>query len=68
MFGLALEALDFTVRPILCRVRMGAPEGGPRTHHALIVDHRGLRLACRCRLPRSRHRLHRYESMRRSSK
>lgn len=37
LFGLALEALDFTVRPILCRVPMGAPEGGPRTHQALIV-------------------------------
>lgn len=41
LFGLALEALDFTVRPILCRVRMGAPEGGPRTHHALIVTIEG---------------------------
>ncbi|WP_247473816.1 arylamine N-acetyltransferase [Bradyrhizobium sp. 182] len=37
LFGLALEALDFTVRAILCRGRMGAPEGGPRTHQALIV-------------------------------
>lgn len=41
LFGLALEALDFTVRPILCRVRMGAREGGPRTHHALIVTIEG---------------------------
>nr|WP_247355035.1 hypothetical protein [Bradyrhizobium sp. 160] len=29
---MALEALDFTVWAILCRGRMGAPEGGPRTH------------------------------------
>lgn len=27
LFGLALEALDFTVRPILCRVRIGGSVG-----------------------------------------
>lgn len=38
LFGHALVALGFDVQPILCRVRMGAPAGGPRTHRAFIVS------------------------------
>ncbi len=37
LFGQALEALGFAARPVLARVRMGAPCGGPRTHHAWVV-------------------------------
>lgn len=37
LFGLALDSLGFAARPIFCRVRMGAPIGGPRTHQAFIV-------------------------------
>ncbi|NRP70900.1 N-hydroxyarylamine O-acetyltransferase [Ensifer psoraleae] len=42
LFGLALGALGFTIQPILCRVRMGAAEGGPRTHQAFIVTIEGV--------------------------
>jgi N-hydroxyarylamine O-acetyltransferase len=38
LYGAALGALGFAVRPILARVRMGAPEGGPRTHLAWIAS------------------------------
>jgi len=37
LFGQALAALGFDARPVLARVRMGAPEGGARTHLAWIV-------------------------------
>lgn len=37
LFGAALIALGYRIRPILGRVRMGAPAGGPRTHLAHIV-------------------------------
>lgn len=37
LFGLALSEIGFDARPVLGRVRMGAPEGGPRAHHAFIV-------------------------------
>lgn len=37
LFGMALQAAGFTARPILGRVRMGAPSGGPRAHQAWIV-------------------------------
>lgn len=42
LFGQALEALGFAARPILGRVRMGAPRGGPRSHHAWIVTVEGV--------------------------
>ena len=38
LFEQALVALGFSTRPSLCRVRMGAPTGGPRTHQAVIVS------------------------------
>lgn len=38
LFEQALVAHGFSTRPSLCRVRMGAPTGGPRTHQALIVS------------------------------
>jgi N-hydroxyarylamine O-acetyltransferase len=37
LLGSALRAIGFSVRLILARVRMGAPAGGPRSHHAWIV-------------------------------
>jgi N-hydroxyarylamine O-acetyltransferase len=37
LFGAALAALGFVARPVLARVRMGAPEGGARTHLAWVV-------------------------------
>lgn len=37
LFGAALAAAGFTARPVLARVRMGAPEGGARTHLAWTV-------------------------------
>lgn len=37
LFGLALDALTFQARPVLGRVRMGGPTGGPRAHLAHIV-------------------------------
>lgn len=37
LFGQALENLGFAIRPVLGRVRMGAPAGGPRAHHAFVV-------------------------------
>jgi len=37
LFGSALGALGYTSRPVLGRVRMGAPTGGPRAHLAHIV-------------------------------
>ena len=37
LLGLALNALGFAARPILARVRMGAPAGGPRAHLAWVV-------------------------------
>ena len=41
LLGWALKALGFSVRPILARVRMGAPAGGARTHFAWIADVNG---------------------------
>lgn len=38
LFGQALDALGFAARPVLGRVRMGAPTGGPRSHHAFVVS------------------------------
>jgi N-hydroxyarylamine O-acetyltransferase len=37
LFGQALAALGCALRPVLGRVRMGAPTGGPRTHLAQVV-------------------------------
>lgn len=37
LFGAALAALGYTAQPILGRVRMGAPVGGPRAHLAWLV-------------------------------
>lgn len=38
LFGMALQALGYAPRPLLCRVRNGAPQGGARTHQAFEVD------------------------------
>jgi len=43
LFGMALEALGHAPRPLLCRVRNGAPEGGARTHQAFEVIAEGER-------------------------
>lgn len=43
LFGMALEALGFAPRTLLCRVRNGAPEGGARTHQAFEVRAEGER-------------------------
>lgn len=43
LFGMALEALGYAPRTILCRVRNGAPEGGARTHQAFEVEAEGQR-------------------------
>ncbi len=37
LFAKALETCGFQFRPVLARVRMGAPAGGPRSHIAWIV-------------------------------
>lgn len=37
LLGAALDAAGFAKRPVLGRVRMGAPTGGPRSHQAWIV-------------------------------
>jgi N-hydroxyarylamine O-acetyltransferase len=37
LLATALDALGDASQPILGRVRLGAPQGGPRAHHALIV-------------------------------
>jgi N-hydroxyarylamine O-acetyltransferase len=37
LFGAALAAFGFAARPVLARVRMGAAEGGARTHLAFVV-------------------------------
>lgn len=37
LFGTALAAFGFAVRPVLARVRMGAAEGGARSHLAWVV-------------------------------
>ncbi len=37
LFGRALGAFGFSARPVLARVRMGAIEGGARTHLAWVV-------------------------------
>ena len=37
LLGAALQAMDFSRRAVLGRVRMGAPVGGPRVHLAWIV-------------------------------
>jgi len=37
LFGAALTAFGFKAAPVLGRVRMGAPSGGPRAHHAFVV-------------------------------
>jgi N-hydroxyarylamine O-acetyltransferase len=38
LFGQALEALGFSYTPVLARVRMGQPEGGPRAHLFFLVE------------------------------
>lgn len=38
LFGAALEAAGFEARRVLARVRNGAPEGGPRSHLAWLVE------------------------------
>ncbi|MFN3936261.1 MAG: arylamine N-acetyltransferase family protein [Gemmobacter sp.] len=37
LFGEALRALGFAIQPVLARVRLGAPVGGPKAHLAWIV-------------------------------
>ena len=37
LFGAALKAIGFESRPVFCRVRMGAAQGGARSHLAHIV-------------------------------
>jgi N-hydroxyarylamine O-acetyltransferase len=37
LLGAALDALGYAAQSILGRVRLGAPVGGPRAHHAWIV-------------------------------
>ena len=37
LFGAALQAIGFESRPVFCRVRMGAAQGGARSHLAHIV-------------------------------
>lgn len=37
LFGIALKNLGYDARPVLGRVRMGAPQGGPRAHLAHLV-------------------------------
>jgi len=41
LFAEALTALDYSFRPVMARVRMGADRGGARTHLAFIVDLEG---------------------------
>jgi N-hydroxyarylamine O-acetyltransferase len=41
LFGAALAAFGFAARPVLARVRMGAPQGGARTHLAWLVTLEG---------------------------
>jgi len=43
LFGLALEALGYAPRTLLCRVRNGATQGGARTHQAFEVAAEGSR-------------------------
>jgi len=43
LFGMALEALGYAPRTLLCRVRNGAPQGGARTHQAFAVETGGAR-------------------------
>lgn len=38
LLGAAMAAIGLAIRPVLGRVRMGAPVGGPRTHLAWIVS------------------------------
>ncbi|MCF7966829.1 MAG: arylamine N-acetyltransferase [Methylobacter tundripaludum] len=38
LLGLVLTELGFNFEPILARVRMGRPEGGPRAHLAFLVN------------------------------
>jgi N-hydroxyarylamine O-acetyltransferase len=38
LFGQALSAFGFHYTPILARVRMGQPEGGPRAHLCFLVE------------------------------
>ncbi|NGO63319.1 arylamine N-acetyltransferase [Rhizobium daejeonense] len=42
LFGGALQAFGFDAAPVLGRVRMGAPVGGPRAHHAFVVSIEGV--------------------------
>lgn len=41
LFLAALEAFGFRARPVLGRVFMGRPKGGPRTHQASLVEIKG---------------------------
>jgi len=38
LFGQALSAFGFRYTPVLARVRMGRPEGGPRTHLCFLAE------------------------------
>ncbi|PZU86636.1 MAG: arylamine N-acetyltransferase [Shinella sp.] len=38
LFAGVLDAFGFETLPVLGRVRMGAPVGGPRAHHAFVVS------------------------------
>lgn len=46
LLGRALVALGFHVAPVLGRVRMGAPRGGPRAHLAHLVTASGRTWLC----------------------
>lgn len=48
LMGMAMEALGFEARPMLCRVRNGAPVGGARTHLAHAVTIGGVTLLADC--------------------
>ncbi|WP_417686068.1 arylamine N-acetyltransferase family protein [Roseibium sp.] len=37
LYGAALEAIGFEFKPVLARVRKGAPQGGARTHLAFVA-------------------------------
>ncbi|WP_417669298.1 arylamine N-acetyltransferase family protein [Roseibium sp.] len=37
LYGAALEAIGFEIKPVLARVRKGAPQGGARTHLAFVA-------------------------------
>ncbi len=48
LFGVALSAFGFEARPLLARVRNGAPMGGARTHHTFVVTIDGVEYLADC--------------------